>query len=151
MNNKDEIEVLVDEFSNTFSDFLKKTKNIYKSVLEDITLTRPQIEVLRYLKCYGKSKMTDIGKDMLVTKSYITALVDKLIEAKLILREHDENDRRIIKISLTNEGIDFIGKYKTLMVKELKERMYLLSNEEKDEMKKMLDAMKNISSSKFFD
>lgn len=151
MKNVNDVEVLVEEFSSVFSNFMKNTKNIYKTVLESTTHNRQQIEIIKYLNCKGKAKMTDIGKELLVSKPYLTALSDKLIEAGLILREHDKNDRRIITLELTEQGVEMVKTYKKIAEEELKKRVAQLSEDEVIEMRKMLEAMKNITGSKFFD
>lgn len=151
MKTEDKIEGLVTDFSSVFTNFLKKTKNIYKEVLEETSCTRPQIELMKHLKCSGKSKMTDIGKDLLVSKPYVTALSDKLIEAELIYREHDAHDRRIILLDLTDKGHEFIDTHIKIMKKKLRERISRLSNEEISEMETMLSSMKKMTGSKLFD
>ena len=151
MGNKNDVEVLVEEFSTIFSSFMKNTKNIYKTVLETTTHSRQQVEVLKYLSCRGKCKMTEIGKDLMVSKPYLTALSDKLIEAELIVREHDKEDRRIITLSLTEKGLEVVKTYKKVAEEELRKRVAQLSEDEVIEMRKMLEAMKNITGSKFFD
>lgn len=151
MSNKDDVEILVEEFSSVFSNFMKNTKNIYKTVLETTEHNRQQIEIIKYLHCTGKSKMTDIGKDLYVSKPYLTALSDKLIETGLIVRENDKDDRRIITLSLTDKGVEMVATYKKLAEKELRKRVAQLSPDEIMEMKSMLVAMKNITGSKFFD
>lgn len=150
MKNED-VEILITEFSSVLSTFMKRTKYIYKSVLESSTHSVPQIELLKYLQMNGKSRMSEIGKCMLVSKPYITALSDKLIESGLIAREFDEDDRRIILIDLTDKGRNMIKEYKALMGEEVKRRLEKLSPEEINDMKVMLEAMKNFTTSKFFD
>lgn len=151
MGNVNDVEVLVEEFSSVFSNFIKNTKNIYKTVLESTTHNRQQIEIIKYLNYKGKSKMTDIGKELMVSKPYLTALSDKLIESELIIREHDKNDRRIITLGLTEKGVEMVKTYKKIAEEELRKRVAQLSADEVVEMRKMLEAMKNITGSKFFD
>jgi len=151
MKNVNDVEVLVEEFSSVFSNFIKNTKNIYKTVLESTTHNRQQIEIIKYLNYKGKSKMTDIGKELMVSKPYLTALSDKLIESELIIREHDKNDRRIITLDLTEKGVEMVKTYKKIAEEELRKRVAQLSADEVVEMRKMLEAMKNITGSKFFD
>jgi len=151
MGNVNDVEVLVEEFSSVFSNFIKNTKNIYKTVLESTTHNRQQIEIIKYLNYKGKSKMTDIGKELMVSKPYLTALSDKLIESELIIREHDKNDRRIITLDLTEKGVEMVKTYKKIAEEELRKRVAQLSADEVVEMRKMLEAMKNITGSKFFD
>lgn len=144
-------ELLVNDLSEVFTDFYRKIRNVYKEVLEEEAYTKPQVEVMKYLKVNGKSKMTDIGKELMVTKSYITALADKLCNAGLIYRENDESDRRIILIDLTKEGEEIFKRYGKIFRNNIQKRMDQLSKEEKDDIKKMVCLMKKMTKSKFFD
>jgi DNA-binding MarR family transcriptional regulator len=48
--------------------------------------------------------MNDLAKILMVSPPAATGLIDRLIGQKLVLRENDEQDRRIIWISLTAKG-----------------------------------------------
>lgn len=52
--------------------------------------------------------ISELGDGLNVSKSQMTARVDKLVEAGLIERVPDKGDRRKIWIVLTPEGKDFI-------------------------------------------
>jgi DNA-binding MarR family transcriptional regulator len=151
MSQKNDKELLANDLSEVFSDFYKKIRNVYREVLEEEAYTKPQVEVMRYLKINGKSKMTDIGKELMVTKSYITALADKLCGAGLIYREHDVNDRRSVLIGLTEDGEEIFKRYGKIFRNNIQKRMEQLSQDEKSDIKKMVELMKKMSKSKFFD
>jgi len=50
-------------------------------------------------------KMKDVSRDLNVTPGAVTQMVDKLITKGLLKRTPDETDRRIIYVSLTEEGV----------------------------------------------
>ncbi|MNC05763.1 HTH-type transcriptional repressor NicR [compost metagenome] len=70
----------------------------------DPEYTYQDFVTLHVLEEYGKSPISAVGKILMISKSRMTAIVDKLIEAKLIERVPDHEDRRIINIELTNRG-----------------------------------------------
>ena len=64
--------------------------------------------------------MSELGKKLYRSKPNMTAIIDKLIAEKLVIRFPDENDRRIIRIGLTEEGKNFIKAKKCEMKEALK-------------------------------
>lgn len=144
------IETLADDFSETFRGFFIKLKSIYKTAFENLEYSRPLYEVMKYLKYNGKSKMTDLVKELMVTKPYITAVADKLITNDLIFREHDIKDRRIIFIALTEKGHSIVDEYETLLKNKVKENISFLDDNEVKEFEMMLCSMQKLMNSKFF-
>lgn len=89
-----------------FKEFTKKlTKELHKT---DITL--PQFFVLEFLGREGESKMTELAHFMNVTTAAMTGIVGRLVRDSYIERIYDQNDRRIIKVKLTNEGSSIVRK-----------------------------------------
>lgn len=68
------------------------------------------ILVLSHLKASGKSRPSDIARNLGLTPSTLTHLSEKLVKKKLVLRITDESDRRISYLSITDKGIDMIHK-----------------------------------------
>ncbi len=48
--------------------------------------------------------MTEISKELYLSKPNVTPLVDKLVASKLVVRVPDEKDRRIVRIAMTKKG-----------------------------------------------
>lgn len=86
----------------------------------------PEMQVIMYLGNQGKGKMTQIADHLMVGLSNLTAIMDKLVKKKLVERSRSEEDRRIVLVSLTEEGCD----------------IYTKNREQKHDMaKQMLDAL----------
>ena len=94
--------------------------------------------------------MTDLVKELMVTKPYITSIADKLISCNLIYREHDVSDRRVILIDLTEKGHKIVKEYDLIMKNKIKENMSFLNDDEAKEFETMLSSMKKLMDSKFF-
>jgi len=73
-------------------------------VLTKGNITVPQTILLEILKEKHMCTVSDIAKDMGITKSAITGLTDRLIRSNLIIRTRGVKDRRIVIISLTVKG-----------------------------------------------
>lgn len=98
------------------------------------------ILVLSHLRVNGKSRPSDIAKNLGITPPSLTHLAEKLVTKKLVVRLIDENDRRISYLEITDLGIEMTHKAsqegqalrQNLFEKLTKEeRHYLLSIYEK--------------------
>jgi len=58
------------------------------------------------MRCSGldRIRMTDVSRQLMVTKPAATQAVNKLVEKGLIERVNDENDRRVVCIQPTEQG-----------------------------------------------
>ena len=147
---EEKIEILTEDFSETFRSFFIKLKSTYKVAFENLEYSKPLYEVMKYLRYHGKSKMTDLVKELMVTKPYITSIADKLISCNLIYREHDVSDRRVILIDLTEKGHKIVKEYDLIMKNKIKENMSFFNDDEAKEFETMLSSMKKLMDSKFF-
>lgn len=71
---------------------------------EQFALTFPQLVALKHLSKAGPMTMSDLTDRMDVTRGAMTGLIDRLEEAKLVMRRHSETDRRVIFLDLTPHG-----------------------------------------------
>ncbi|QQZ10213.1 MarR family winged helix-turn-helix transcriptional regulator [Heyndrickxia vini] len=68
------------------------------------------ILVLRHLKKNGKSRPSDIAKNLGLTPPSLTHLSEKLIKKGLSIRLRDDEDRRILYLDITDEGLKILEK-----------------------------------------
>lgn len=89
-----------------FKEFTKRlTKELHKT-----KITLPQLFILEFLEREGESRMTELAHFMNVTTAAMTGIVDRLVRDNYAERIYDQNDRRIIKVKLTNEGNSVVRK-----------------------------------------
>src|SRR5258708_548293 len=76
-------------------------------------LGRPHIGIL-FMLGQNKDGMStkDLAEKLHVTPSAITQLVDKLVEKKLVERQGDQTDRRVLKVKLTEFAKDKFKKFR---------------------------------------
>jgi DNA-binding MarR family transcriptional regulator len=67
-------------------------------------LSLPQLFILQALVRSGKIPVTQLASWTGASPSAISGLLDGLVEAKLLLREHGVEDRRQVLVSLSAEG-----------------------------------------------
>lgn len=67
-------------------------------------LTWAQQKILALLDDQGPMKMSDVARQISVTMSNATAIVDKMVRLDLVQREADPNDRRVIRVVASEQG-----------------------------------------------
>lgn len=103
-------------------------KNLHTNQLKEYDLTTQQYNILRILKgSIGERVPMQTVKNRMVEKSpNATRLTDKLIAKGFIKRERCEDDRRIVFVSITEEGLDLLKEVDKLtepMFNELGEKI----------------------------
>ncbi|AIQ18430.1 hypothetical protein H70357_18295 [Paenibacillus sp. FSL H7-0357] len=104
----------------------------------DSSYTYQDYVTLHVLEEFGKVPISAVGKILLISKSRMTALVDKLIEAKLIERIPDYEDRRIINLELTSKGKELALNNRRNLKIGISKRFVNLSE---DEMEQFIHSM----------
>jgi DNA-binding MarR family transcriptional regulator len=75
-----------------------------KKMSRQFGLTGPQSLVLRLLIKNGSLSSADLSRQMYVTPSNITGIIDRLEKKGLVERIRKEGDRRVALINLTDSG-----------------------------------------------
>ncbi len=76
----------------------------HQSVAPGPMLSGSQRTVLRALVNNGPCQVSEVAGHLGVTLSAATGLVDRLVKAKLVTRERDQKDRRVVWVKVTPEG-----------------------------------------------
>ena len=72
-------------------------------------LTEKEMIVMGYVGQHQSVKMSDIAESIDAPMSTLTSIVDKLVERKIVAREHSSDDRRAINVTLTQNGKNFFN------------------------------------------
>jgi DNA-binding MarR family transcriptional regulator len=126
---------------NLMSIYPQLYKTLSKPMRTKTSVTPGGLFVLGALKRNGIMSMTDIGKNLEIPKPHVTVLVDKLIDDGYVVRKSDPNDRRIINIELTDNGLRNFEEIKQVISESLKGKLLTLSDEE---LKVLYESSKNI-------
>jgi DNA-binding MarR family transcriptional regulator len=76
----------------------------YRPWLRDIGLTYPQYLVLLVLWQDGERTMGEIATRLALPPGGVTPIVERLEAARLVVRRRDEEDRRVVHVTLTEAG-----------------------------------------------
>ena len=85
------------------------TDKMHRHLL-DYRLSTSQFGVIEALYHLGPLCQKDIGEKILKTSGNITLVIDNLEKRKLVKRKKDSNDRRRMKVRLTESGYELIEK-----------------------------------------
>lgn len=88
---------------------MKQVSEAFGRRLQNTSITRVQWIALYYLKTQNRISQNDLSKLMNVKDSSAGRLIDRLERDGLIKRERNDNDRRVIYISLTDKGDKLIS------------------------------------------
>ena len=103
-------------------------------------LSQPLYNVLKVVARMGRTGMPSqsIAQYMVARDPDITRLVDRLQKDRLIERERDEQDRRIVRVRVTQSGLDAIEKLDPLIWKLHQQQLGHLSQEKLELLNQLL-------------
>jgi DNA-binding MarR family transcriptional regulator len=84
--------------------------NIQQNKMNQYDLSMPQFNILRILRGAGEAINVNTVKDRMVEKSpNTTRLMDKLIDKGLIERTRCEDDRRVVFVKISENGLSVLS------------------------------------------
>jgi len=90
----------------------------------------------------GSLSMNELSESMNLASSTMTRMLDNLVKKGLAFREHDEADRRIVRVGLTAKGQNL---QKAFSGDKLAIGKAVLSNIQRNDQQTVLSAMKKLS------
>jgi DNA-binding MarR family transcriptional regulator len=101
------IQDLVERYLSVSFIVMRKAAALVKCELDE-DMTNDQYYLLRYIKKKMKCTSTELASMFGVNKSAITAMTNRLVKKGLIQRTRDQNDRRVVYLTLTERGDEWI-------------------------------------------
>lgn len=122
-------------------------KGIFMKIAQDnkeVSLLHSNKSILEVLIKKGPTPMTEIGKELCISKPNLTVIIDHLIQENLVKRSYDDKDRRIIKIDITEKGINSLKKSKEIIKEEFKKMLNQLNKKDAETLSSSLKDFKEI-------
>ena len=119
-------------------------KHIMKTGYGISGMQAAQYRVLGVLMKAGSLPVSEIGRRLYISKPYMTALIDTLIEEGFVKRQPDLTDRRVINITITEQGKKYLKQSVTLFKNELKVLLSNLDDTDLTELCTSLESLKAI-------
>ena len=88
--------------------FLRFFERLHASPVDrwlELDLTMPQLKMLFVVDLLGPVPMGQLAARLGISLPTATGLIDRLVEAGLARREHDERDRRVVLVGTTAEAV----------------------------------------------
>ena len=107
-------------------------------------MPKQQMGLLFNISKENRKPMSYYSEKMMIPKSNLTVISDKLIKEGFIERDFDSNDRRVIILALTQKGEEFISENIKRIREEMVERLDSFNDEDIKRMNELIEEMKEI-------
>ena len=107
-------------------------------------MPKQQFGLLFHISKDNKKPMSFYSEKMMVPKSNLTVIADKLINDGFVERAFDPDDRRVIILALTKKGEEFINENIKRIKGEMKERLGSFNDEDIKRLNELIEEMKEI-------
>ena len=110
-------------------------------------ITGSQFFLMKRIHEQGRMTVSEVASEMDVSLSAITAVVDKLYKAGLAKRERDQNDRRLVWLTITPPGEEVLQACVASRREAMKKYLQKLPKEDLEQLvricEKLLSIMKH--------
>ncbi|MEG2039376.1 MAG: MarR family transcriptional regulator, partial [Oscillospiraceae bacterium] len=102
------------------------------NILEPYSITKVQISILLELGFSGALKVSDLGRNMGMSNSNVSAICKRLEKDGMVTRIRNLDDQRVVKIHLTPYAKDCLSEIQQTMADQWFNRMERLSDDEQE-------------------
>jgi DNA-binding MarR family transcriptional regulator len=113
-----------------------------RRVLGSFGLSASQYAVLLLLDGVEGWRLTDLSERLLLDKSTVTRLVDRLEQAGLVRRMADHADRRVQRVLLTEPGFELREQARAAHERSLARRLAILGQDEQQQLCRLLGRLR---------
>ena len=154
----DNIENLMGATEELYTLLLCLNRKVFShdDIVKRLSIPPSHAKVIFHLHCGGEASVSEIAKNLSISKSglefifivpkFSNFIIDKLIQENLVERFTDPNDRRIIRVRVTEKGHEFCLKQREKTKKHLEEKISSLSSEELEKIKDLAKELNSIFS-----
>lgn len=125
---------------NAYIKLLRSTHTVSERIRGHQTvadLNGSQFGALEALYHLGSMPQKTIGEKLLICKSNVVAIVDLLEALEFVRRRQDSNDRRLVNVSITEEGRRYIERTLPAHVDAIAQEFSCLTAPEQDELARL--------------
>jgi DNA-binding MarR family transcriptional regulator len=150
-------DIAISEIMQNLRRIFKAVQDYSQEVCSRFGITGPQLWALRIIFHHGRLSLGDLSKEMYLHPSTISGVINRLAKKGYVLRDRDEEDRRVVKVWLTAKGKRLVrgapnpvqGKMIYGLRRLRKERLNLIY----DSVQKLVEIMEaqNVKVTFFFD
>ena len=120
-------------FDELFFHLFRLMKHRMSEEKLSLDLTMYQIYVLFFMSQHKETHMKALADYLQIEMSTATSMVDKLVALRLVKRQNDKKDRRLVYINLTRTGNDIVTEAIEKRRKKISEMLSLLSETQRND------------------
>lgn len=116
----------------------------FSELFRELNISTTQYNVLRILRGAGSEGLncTEAAQRMISHDPDITRLFDRLEARGLILRSRSTSDRRVVRATITGQGLEILAKLDQPVIDLHAQQMHHLNAEEMEELIRLLELMR---------
>ena len=95
---------IMDNIRRVFQILNEKSQRIK----QETGMTGPQLWAIRVIHQYGPINISDIAKRMYLHQATVLGIIDRIEARGLVSRNRSKDDRRIIWVELTQDGMELV-------------------------------------------
>jgi DNA-binding MarR family transcriptional regulator len=81
-----------------------ESRRLARNLCARVGVTATQLNVLKLLDEIGSLSLSELSRRLVAQNSSVTGLVDRMVQAGLVIREQSAEDRRVWRIRLSDKG-----------------------------------------------
>jgi DNA-binding MarR family transcriptional regulator len=112
--------------------FRQRLMAMHATEFTNLDVTMPQAKLLYVVATAGELSMSEIAARLGVTVSTSSGAVERLVELGLLARADDPNNRRQVRVSITELGSTTLGTLRELSSRHLRTMLEHISDEDLD-------------------
>ncbi len=121
--------------------FMHRSMAESRAFMEAHGLSFAQMSVLMLLKRTSSCRVSDLGARLEVSNAAASQLVDRLVQAGLVERLEDKQDRRVKRLRLTAKGEDLVAQAIAARERWLESVLDRLSEQERAQVAQALNLL----------
>jgi len=134
----------IEEMLTAIKRIVSLIKQNFERDFKKMHVTQSQILVMRVLNQYGDMKISDISRELDLSNSTVSGIIDRLVEKKIVKRKRSEEDRRIVMISLAEEYRQPVKKQLNLFANKMRRALSTTTEEDLDSIMQGLEKLERI-------
>lgn len=133
------------EHVDSIEEYLRKVDYIIRRkgrvILSDFNTTVPQFTALQILINNGEMTISELSQNMDLACSTITDLIDRMEKTNLVRRKKDDQDKRVVRVEVLQEGHDILARVLEKRIEFLDDKLRGVTEEDKQTLS---TALKNL-------
>ena len=99
-----DVKASVDQVLEAIIYLSTETRRITKELARRANVTGPQLTVVKLLETIGDLSLSELSDKIRAQNSTVTGIIDRMEREGLVLRVRSTEDRRVVRIHLTEKG-----------------------------------------------